>query len=101
MHRQFAGNSGKHLQPEVYSAGLVVGTVVIVVLLVGVYGQTGNDVRCDRSRPLYVCSCSSVQLSSLVSFPGCFALLKLQQTQSLAVMQTGDICLREYQYQND
>ena len=48
MHRQFAGNSGKHLQPEVYSAGLVVGTVVIVVLLVGVYGQTGNDVRCDK-----------------------------------------------------
>ena len=42
------GSSGKQLQPDVYSAGLVVGGVVVIVLLGGVYGQTGNNMRCDK-----------------------------------------------------
>ena len=38
----------QHLQPKVHSAGLVVGTVVVIVLLVWVYGETGDDMRWNK-----------------------------------------------------
>ena len=43
-----ARSADQHLQPEVDSAGLVVGAVVVVVLLVRVYGEAGDNMRCDK-----------------------------------------------------
>ncbi len=47
-----ARGPNQHLQPEVYRAGLVVCAVVVIVLLVWVYGETGNDMRCDKVQAL-------------------------------------------------
>ena len=41
-----------YLQPEHDSARLVVGAIMVVVLLVGVYGQAGHHMRGDQVQAL-------------------------------------------------
>jgi hypothetical protein len=41
-----------YLQPKHDSARLVVGAIMVVVLLVGVYGQAGHHMRGDQAQAL-------------------------------------------------